>query len=57
LRLKHCRSEIINQLKKIDEIEVSQKDILKIIQCDTYAISKMHRLIQRTSPAKAIKIF
>jgi hypothetical protein len=57
LRLKHCRSEIINQLKKIDEIEIIQKNASKIVQCDTCAISKMHRLIQRTSLAKAIKFF
>ncbi len=57
LRLKHCRSKMINQLKKIDEIEVTQEDASKIVQCDTCAISKMHRLIQQTSSAKAIKIF
>jgi hypothetical protein len=57
LRLKHCRSEIINQLKKIDEIEIIQKNASKIVQCDTCAISKMHRLIQRTSSAKTIKSF
>jgi hypothetical protein len=57
LRLKHCRSEMINQLKKIDEIEVIQKNASKIVQFDTCAISKMHRLIQRTSSTKAIKIF
>ncbi len=45
LRLKHCRSEMINQLKKIDEIEVTQENASKIVQCDTFAISKMHRLI------------
>ncbi len=57
LRLKHCRSEIINKLKKINEIEIIQKNASKIVQCDTCAISKMHRLIQRTSSAKAIKFF
>ncbi len=57
MRLKHCRSEMINQLKKIDEIEITQKNALKIVQCDTCAISKMHRLIQRKSSTKAIKIF
>ncbi len=57
LRLKHCRSEMINQFKKIDEIEITQEDASKIVQCDTCAISKMHRLIQRKSSAKAIKIF
>jgi hypothetical protein len=45
LRLKHCRSKMINQLKKIDEIEITQKNASKIVQCDTCAISKMHRLI------------
>jgi hypothetical protein len=48
---------MINQLKKIDEIEVIQEDASKIVQCDTCAIAKMHRLIQRKSSAKAIKIF
>ncbi len=57
LRLKHCRSKMINQLKKIDEIEIIQRKASKIVQCDTCAISKMHRLIQRTSLTKAIKFF
>jgi hypothetical protein len=37
---------MINQFKKIDEIEVIQENASKIVQCDTCAISKMHRLIQ-----------
>ncbi len=57
LRLKHCRLKMINQFKKIDEIEVIQENASKIVQCDTCAISKMHRLIQWTSSVKAIKIF
>jgi hypothetical protein len=57
LRLKHCRSKMINQLKKIDEIEIIQRNVSKIVHYDTCAISKMHRLIQRTSWAKAIKSF
>ncbi len=57
LRLKHCRSKMINQFKKIDEIEVIQENASKIVHCNTCAISKMHRLIQRTSSAKAIKFF
>jgi hypothetical protein len=48
---------MINQLKKIDEIEVTQENTSKIVQCDTYAISKMHRLIQETSSTKTIKFF
>jgi hypothetical protein len=57
LRLKHYRSKMNNQFKKIDEIEVTQENASKIVQCNTCAISKMHCLIQRTSSAKAIKIF
>jgi hypothetical protein len=57
LRLEHCRSEMINQFKKIDEIEVIQENASKIVQCDTCAILKMHRLIQRKSSTKALKIF
>jgi hypothetical protein len=48
---------MINQLKKIDEIEMTQENASKIVHCDTCAISKMHRLIQRTSSAKTIKFF
>jgi hypothetical protein len=48
---------MINQFKKIDEIEVIQENASKIVHCNTCAISKMHRLIQRTSSAKAIKFF
>jgi hypothetical protein len=44
-------------LKKIDEIEITQRNVSKIVQCDTCAISKMYRLIQRTSSTKTIKIF
>jgi hypothetical protein len=57
LRLKHCQSKMINQLKKIDEIEITQKNASKIVHCDTCAILKMHRLIQRTSSTKTIKFF
>jgi hypothetical protein len=57
LRLKHCRSKMINQFKKIDEIKIIQENASKIVQCDTCAISTMHRLIQRKSSIKTIKIF
>ncbi len=57
LRLKHCRSEMINEFKKIEKIEVIQENASKIVQCDTCAILKMHRLIQRKSSTKTIKIF
>jgi hypothetical protein len=48
---------MINKLKKIDEIKIIQKNASKIVHCDTCVISKMHRLIQRTLSAKAIKFF
>jgi hypothetical protein len=48
---------MINQLKKIDEIEVTQENASKIVQCDTCAILKMHRLIQRKSSVRTIKNF
>jgi hypothetical protein len=57
LQLKHCRSKMINQFKRIDEIEMIQENASKIVHCDTCAISKMHRLIQQTSSAKTIKFF
>ncbi len=44
-------------MKKINEITIIQKNASKIVQCDTCAISKMHRLIQRTFSAKEIKFF
>jgi hypothetical protein len=48
---------MINQFKKIDEIEIIQENTSKIVQCDTCAILKMRRLIQQTSSTKAIQIF
>jgi hypothetical protein len=57
LRLKHCRVKMINHLKKIDEIEIIQENASKIIQCDTFAISNIHRLIQGTSSTKEIIFF
>jgi hypothetical protein len=57
LRLKYCRSKMINQFKKINKIEITQENASKIVQYDTCAISKMHRLFQRTSSTRTIKIF
>jgi hypothetical protein len=48
---------MMNQLKKINEIIITQKNASKIVQCDTCAIFKMHRLIQQTSSTKTIKFF
>ncbi len=57
LRLDHCHSETINHVKKINEIKVTQKKASKTVQCDTCAVFKMHRLIQRKSSAKTTKFF
>jgi hypothetical protein len=57
LRLNHCRSKIINYLKKTDEIKITQKKTSKIIQCNTCAILRIYRLIQRKSSTKATKFF
>ncbi len=35
LRSKHCQLKMINQLKKINEIKIIQKNASKIVQCDT----------------------
>jgi hypothetical protein len=48
---------MINQLKKIDEIEIIQRNASKNVQCGTNAISTIHRLIKRTSSARTIKSF
>jgi hypothetical protein len=57
LRLNHCRSEMINQLKKIENVEMIENDVSKIVQCDTCAIFKKHRIIQRASSTKTTKFF
>ncbi len=52
LRLDHCRSKMINQFKKIENIEMNENDISKIVQCDIWAISKIHCIVQRASSAE-----
>jgi hypothetical protein len=50
LRLSHCRSEMIYQLKKIDDIEMIEEnkdESSKSIKCETCAVSKMHCLMQK----------
>ena len=55
-RLSHCRPEVIDQLKKVDEVEVLKSDDApKTVECTTCAISKMHQLGQRTPTSRATK--
>ncbi len=57
LWLNHYRSEIINHLKKIDEMKITQKKTSKIVQCNIYAVFKMHRLIQKNRQQKQQSFF
>jgi hypothetical protein len=56
-RLNHYRSKIINHLKKVNEMKVIQKKTSKTIQCNTCAIFKINRLIQRKSSIRTMKFF
>ncbi len=57
-RLDHCRLEMIHQLKKIERIEMIKKDeSSKTIDCETCAVSKMHRLMQKISAERATKFY
>ena len=59
LRLGHCLPEVIDQLKKIDEVTVSKgvggENAPRTIQCETCAVSKMHRVINKAPSGRAIK--
>jgi hypothetical protein len=58
LRLDHCRLEIIHQLKKTESIEMIKKnESSKTVDCDICAVSKMHRLMQKTSAERATKSY
>ncbi len=57
-RLDHCRFEIIHQLKKIESIEMIKKnESSKTVDCETCAVSKMHRLMQKTLAERATKSY
>jgi hypothetical protein len=54
-RLEHCRSQMIDHLSKewiIEEIETS-----KTIKCEICAVFKMHRLVQKQSSTRIIKLY
>ena len=57
LRLSHAEPEIIQQLKKIDEVEVIVGQAPKTVNCETCAVFKMHEIIKRAPTARAIKLF
>ena len=57
LRLDHCRFEIIQRFKKLNEIEMLIDEASKIVNCETCAINKMHEMINRVSTIKTIKSF
>jgi hypothetical protein len=58
LRLRHCHSTIIEKLKVLNkEITVKKEEESKTIKCETCAISKMPRIVQKFFTAKATKSF
>ncbi len=60
LRMSHCRSEMIHQLKKIDDIEMikeNEDESSKTVNYETCAVSKMHRLMQKTFAERATKSY
>ncbi len=58
LRLDHCRSEMIHQLKKINDVEMIKKnEFSKTIDCETCAINRMHCLMQKIFAERATKSY
>ena len=57
LKLNHCRFEIIQRFKKLNEIEMLIDEISKIVNCETCAISKMHEMINCALTVKIIRSF
>jgi hypothetical protein len=54
-RLEHCRSQMIDHLSK--EWITNDDAVRMTIKCQTCAVFKMHRLVQRQSSARAIKLY
>ena len=57
LRLGHCRPDVINQLRKIDEIKVEDGEAPKTVECETCSLSKMHKIIRREPTGRATRPF
>ncbi len=55
--MSHCRPAIIDQLHKIEGIEVTKNDAPKIVNCETCAVFKLHKIVQKSSSARATKSF
>jgi hypothetical protein len=58
-RLEHCRPQMIDHLSKEWVISRSENDseTLKTIKCETCAVFKMHRLVQKQPSARTIKFY
>jgi hypothetical protein len=55
-RLEHRRSQMINHFSK-EWISNNDNSASKTIKCETCAVFKMHRLMQKQSSARAIKFY
>ncbi len=56
-QMKHCHLEVIQQMKHLSDIEMLIEKSLKTVECETCAVSKMHRIIQKASAERVIKSF
>ncbi len=54
-RLEHCRSQMIDHLSK--EWIISDDAASKTIKCETCAVFKTHKLVQKQSSARTIKLY
>jgi hypothetical protein len=56
LCLNHCRPTMIDKIRNdVSNIEVLNEKSSKIVDCETCAVSKMHRIMQRLSLERATK--
>jgi hypothetical protein len=57
-RLGHCRPQVIDHFSKEWIINSDDdSEVLKTIKCQICAVFKMHRLVQKQSSARAIKLY
>ena len=57
LKIKYCKSKIIQHFKKLNEVKMLINETSKIVNCETCAVSKMHEMMNRVFTAKIIKSF
>jgi hypothetical protein len=55
-RLEHCRSQMIDHLSK-EWVSNNDDSASKTIKCEICAVFKMHRLVQKQSSARTIKLY